>query len=442
MPFDVFRRHQRKLLAVLAILAMVAFTLDFSLFRKGAGGPGGANPVVVELYGRNVRRADLEAMRFQRARANRFMAALTGSPALFGPLNERAIVDAMILEHKADELHMPAGADVARRWLRSIPELRLTSDTFDRIYRENFADQITDEQLLIDIANQYRILQVADLPGRPLVTPLDIYQAYRDQYERVSADAVAFRVEDYASQVADPGDSELRKYFDRYKDVLPDKTKDTPGFKTPRRIRVEFVSADVDKLAAAYKAKLTEAELREAYKTRPNDFFAPAPELPAGLFAGAPGLTPSLIDPFREVRPQVEGRLAYERAQEEIGRKFADIRDETLAPFSAKYDSTVEDNKDAKETGKAEKELPAPGDIVKQAAAKAGLEYEITPPLDVSAAAEYGRIGNARQGTEPSPDARSFVDVFYAPRTPLFDPVDLSDITGRRFLAWKVAETP
>ena len=39
MPFAVFRRYQKKMLAFLAVFAMVAFTLDFSLFRgRGSGG--------------------------------------------------------------------------------------------------------------------------------------------------------------------------------------------------------------------------------------------------------------------------------------------------------------------------------------------------------------------------------------------------------------------
>ena len=48
MPFAVFRRHQRKLLAIFAILAMFGFVLADSLPRLLSGGSGGsnANPVV------------------------------------------------------------------------------------------------------------------------------------------------------------------------------------------------------------------------------------------------------------------------------------------------------------------------------------------------------------------------------------------------------------
>src|SRR5437763_16970914 len=78
MPFAVFRRHQKKLLAIFAILAMFGFVVADSLPRLLSGGPmTGGNPVVVELYGRSVRRSDINAMAAERGNANFFMAELT-----------------------------------------------------------------------------------------------------------------------------------------------------------------------------------------------------------------------------------------------------------------------------------------------------------------------------------------------------------------------------
>src|SRR3954454_19447424 len=106
MPFAVFRRHQRKMLAVLAIMAMIAFTMDVALTRSFRGGfQGGSDPVVVELYGRSIRRSEIEQMREQRARANLFIDQLARSPVglqSFGDLSTRSLVDALILEHEAD----------------------------------------------------------------------------------------------------------------------------------------------------------------------------------------------------------------------------------------------------------------------------------------------------------------------------------------------------
>ena len=64
MPFAVFRRHQRKLLAIFAILAMFGFVLADSLPRLLSGGYVGGNgdPVVVTLYGKSIHASDINAM--------------------------------------------------------------------------------------------------------------------------------------------------------------------------------------------------------------------------------------------------------------------------------------------------------------------------------------------------------------------------------------------
>ena len=89
MPFAVFRRHQRKLLAIFAILAMFGFVLADSLPRLLSGGYGGRNqnPPVVTLYDRTIYRGELNQMAQQRNVANQFMAELiaAGEP-LFGDL--------------------------------------------------------------------------------------------------------------------------------------------------------------------------------------------------------------------------------------------------------------------------------------------------------------------------------------------------------------------
>jgi len=64
MPFAVFRRHQRKLLAIFAILAMFGFVLADSLPRLLSGGYGGStgDTVVAKLYGKSVHRSDIQVM--------------------------------------------------------------------------------------------------------------------------------------------------------------------------------------------------------------------------------------------------------------------------------------------------------------------------------------------------------------------------------------------
>jgi len=216
MPFAVFRRHQRKLLAIFAILVMFGFVLADSLPRLLSPGYGnaGQDPVVVTLYGKPVHRSALNEMAVQRQNANMFMTSLAGRP-LFGDITTRSLVDALILQHEADKLGMPAGAAVGREWLKQVTNGLMNRDLFETTL-SRFGNRVSGEQILSDIANQVRIAKVRTLLGNPVVTPLDVYQTYRDQNERVAARAVAFPVESFVAKVPEPSAAQVQAFYDQY----------------------------------------------------------------------------------------------------------------------------------------------------------------------------------------------------------------------------------
>lgn len=458
MPFAVFRRYQKKLIAALALFAMVAFTLDFSLLRFG-GTPGDEYLTVSEqsdepirIFDQKLRQSDLSFMMAERARANRFM-TLLGAPTqyFFGGLDTRSIVDAKILERKANELGIPADKQLAVNWLRGLdldPTTAgiqgLSTQDFDALYRRGFSQEVTDVQLLEDLANQLRIAQVRGLPGVPPVTPLDVYLAYRDQNMRVAAKLVPFRVEQYLEGVPTPTDAEVQAYFEKYRDVEPDPGRESPGFKIPQRIVVEYVMADVPRLADEIKAGITEEELRAFFReTQSNedttdDFFISPTELPLDVFAGEPEL-PTTRDEFPEVRDQVADRLARQRAEDEVARRF-DAVEEAVGGFVDEYFLARDSAEQA--GGKASVELPVPGDLMKSVAEEVGLDYEKTPPLDAETAANYGRIGSARLGGSAFDPGTLFAVEFFSPDRRIHETVPLSDALGREYLAWKLQDEP
>ena len=342
MPFAVFRRHQRKLLAIFAILAMFAFVVADSLPRLLSGNQSGVpNPEIVKLYGRTIRRGDLARMTNERNDANQFFAQLammieSCAPVtqFFGPLTTEAMVDALILEHEADRLGMPVSAKNASDWLKGQRfGSAMTKEVFELILRR-FNNRISGEQLLTAISNQIRLASVQQLLGYPVVTPLDVFNTYRDA-ERAGlalAQAVAFRVDDYLAEGRRcRTDAEVEAYYEKYKDVLPDPSSPTPGFKVPRQVKVEVLSMDGEALARSIKDRLTEAELLAAYENRKNDFKIRSP-YPDDIFAGDPPLPPQ-VQPFSDVRFLLANQLAEEKTRAEIGTKFEAIRDQSMIPF-------------------------------------------------------------------------------------------------------------
>ena len=273
------------------------------------------------------------------------------------------------------------------------------------------------------------------------MTPYDVFQAYRDQNERVAARLVEIPVEKFLGKVPEPTPADLAAMYEKYKDVLPDPARETPGFKVPRQIQLEILSIDGNALARGIKDKLTEAELRAAYQTRKSEFQERS-ELPNDLFAGQPELTPPIVRPFEDVRTQLAVALAEEKAQAEISDRFSKIKDEVLIPYYEDYAAAQEEIEEAAKLGtKSRRELPAPVDL-KELAQREHVNYEATPLLSRDQADQFGEIAGAEVGVTRLSGGRKFADEFFDPKKALFEPEELTDLLGTRFLVRKVKDVP
>ena len=172
----------------------------------------------------------------QRAVANRFLSAF-GFGNIFGGYSTREMVDALILKHEADRLGIPDTPEFGRAWLTQMTEhylgLTMNKPLFERALA-GLGPDVGGTQVLQAIASQARLMAAQAVGGGRLVTPLDVYQAYRDQNERSSFRFVSFPAANFLDKAGDPSPAEVQALYDKYKDVLPDPSKDTPGFKIPR----------------------------------------------------------------------------------------------------------------------------------------------------------------------------------------------------------------
>jgi peptidyl-prolyl cis-trans isomerase D len=444
MPFEVFRRHQRKLLAIFAILAMFGFVVSDSLPRLLSSSYAGRDQKVAELYGKTVYQSQLNELARQRARANQFISGISQfmPREVFGGLRQRDLVDALILQREADRLQIPANPEMAREWLKQITGGRMNAQMFGTLF-SRFSNEVSEEQLLSDIANQLRLASVRRLMGSPVVTPFDVYRAYRDQNERIGAKAVEIPVDTFLSKVPEPSPADVQALFDKYKDVLPDPASETPGFKVPRRVQLEILSLDGNALARGLQDKLTEAELRSYYENHKQEYEVPL-GLPEDLFAEQPELTPPNVQPFEEVRALLAPRLAEERALSEIQDRFARVKDTEMIPFADKYLGVLDEQDDAKKqggTGGSTPPLPLPTDL-QPVAEREGLNYEKTGLLTREEAARHGTIATAEVGLTPLSGGKKFAEEVFDAKTNLFEPIELTDAIGTRFLIRKTKDEP
>ncbi len=444
MPFAIFRRHQRKLLAIFAILAMFGFVVADSLPRMLNGGTSSrGDTLVVELNGRKVYRSEISGLATERINANLFISELSGMISrrpvqkAFGDTTTRSLVDALILREEADRLGMPTGPEIARAWLRQrVPGM--TPELFELIL-SRFNDKVSGEQILDAISGQIRIANVRDLIGAPTVTPLDVFNAYRDQTERVSARAVAFRTDDFLNKVGEPSQTELLTFYNKYKDRLPDPDKPNPGFKVPREIQAEILSLDGEAIARGIKGTLTEPELLSYYENRKNEF-RKFSEFPDEIFQGQPDLTPPQVQPFADVKVNLAVSLADERAATEILNTFSKLKDEVMIPFADKYLEALDEIAEAKKDGTTTKAVVPSFVDLKAAAKKEGLEYDLAPLLSHERAEKYGIVSSAEVGLTKFSGGRKFAEELFDAKTSLYEPLEFTDPTGHRYLVRKIKD--
>jgi hypothetical protein len=441
MPFEVFRRHQKKLLAVFAILAMFGFVVSDSLPKLLSPNSGSRDQPVVSLYGKTIYRSALNEMHERRNNANIFMAEINpyyGRNQL-GGVKDRDLVDALILEHEANGLGLPSGPEVGRDFLKVISQNQMTSEIFDSLL-SRMNNRVSGEQLLTLIGDQVRLQKVRLLPGNALVSPYDVFRTYRDQNELVSAKAVEIPVEKFLAKVPEPSGAEIEALYEKYKDVLPDPARETPGFKVPRQIQVEILSIDGNALARGLMDTLSEGELRTSYENRKKEFPAKS-ELPVDLFAGQPELTPPILRAFEDVRPELAVKLAEDRAASQISDKFAKIRAEVLEPFYDDYAQALGELEEAKKKDPtATRTLPVPEIDLKEVAQRENLNYEVTKLLSLEEADLYGPISSAQVGTVPLSGGHKFATEFFDSRKALYEPEELVDLGRTRYLARKIKD--
>ncbi|WP_169979597.1 hypothetical protein [Tautonia rosea] len=382
MPFQVFRRHRRKMLAALAILAMFAFVLADSLPRlfNDYARPTMVDRVVVEMGGREVRTSDLEQLRIERIRANYVLSQLAlrlgGMPLVpyfnpppFGPTDDAAMVDAMLLERKADAMGIPRTPDLARNWIfeqarmqhELYRNLQPTLPAFDPIdlaeqlqiiFNQAFGREMTEESFLAEVSDQVRILQTLELLSQSMDTPLDAFDVYRDRLVEIESRYVSFPVNDFLDKVGSPDEQTLRDFFEEYKDRLPDPTTGRVGFKIPRRVKVEYLTLGlnaIDLLREQIRGEPLEQEIRDAegfeedvleqYRTEVQEREAArfAQALPVNPFAAPEdGEGVELSYPVEYEREYLAG-VIDQRVQERLRDRLEDLFEpvkESMSVFS------------------------------------------------------------------------------------------------------------
>lgn len=366
-PFNIFRRNQKAIFAVITVFIMFTFVLSsglgggadfFDWLPRWLGSKSNKGDVMCSLDGSKIHSGELEKLRYQRVIANRYMsqAALYTRAALDAYVSERALQASPEVRKAIDQVNMqeqylhlmgaqaPLAVQAMRSELLRVLALPGTSaqdkdllrvkaaglsllsavissggdqhyfgnspnrsnrDLVNFMIWQKKADQLgihfttDDVKKLIDkefydffqgnaqvrvqkdlaqgisgfnlnkcfeaIGEEFRVraaqtalLGPAAHGGRGDKTfggfpsfnpPYEVYEYYREQCSPTTYGAIPVPAINFLDKVPDPDESnrevqaELRELWNKYQNDEPNFAKDTPGFKEPRKVRIEYITA-------------------------------------------------------------------------------------------------------------------------------------------------------------------------------------------------------
>jgi hypothetical protein len=202
------------------------------------------------MVGRLMAVLDYESQRWQRA----------NEPFYFGGSTRLdSVLDFMIWKHEADQLGVRlTEADVKEVFDRETLQQLRREDSAALEKRVLQGRQGTSFRQLLDALTdefRVRIARASILGYDPSastqipapITPHEFYEFFKNVRTESSVALLPFPVKDFVPLVKEtPTEEQLKELFEKYKDKEYRPDSPTPGFKQPRRVTVEWVSARPD----------------------------------------------------------------------------------------------------------------------------------------------------------------------------------------------------
>jgi hypothetical protein len=139
-------------------------------------------------------------------------------------------------------------------------------------------------------------------------TPYELKKDYTDKRTAVRVNLLSLNVDDYLAKVTDkPTETEIKALYDKYKNIEWQPTSETPGFKEPKRVKLEYVSGKAG--SAIFRKAGAEQAKQDAIATATLPFAIGVPPL-GGVIAPLGGLT-AAIHKIPEL-PETKFKTEYE----------------------------------------------------------------------------------------------------------------------------------
>mgnify|MGYP005836634063 FL=1 len=308
-PFRTFRKHQKVMLALLGLMAMIAFVFLDPRIIEWWMGLWSAQPYAVTTtrYG-SLHERDVQNLLYQRRAVLSFLdrvayaiqqqrgypATAMGLHTAIGPAEEESVVRTWLLVQRAKEIGIVISDKSVNEALQAVtrgfaatpldkdskPQVREVTLDMAKLKEILAGLRLGQAQLMELLRQELLALRLTELFDVSLaaLTPADRWAYFLRLNREASIEALPVRVAEFVDHVEAPDEATLRAFFDKHREKLALPTSPEPGFREPHRIAVEYLKAERDKLADV--EAVTEAEIRQYYEEN-KEFYREEPEPPA-----------------------------------------------------------------------------------------------------------------------------------------------------------------
>lgn len=286
-PFRIFRKHQRILIAVLGLMAMIAFVFLSGPVLDTLLSGSARNPVRVETaaFG-DLHLSEIDGLRTQRQVMLNFLArvkdTLSRTEGARGqsvwmverflgpePLSEEAVVDTWLYAKQAERLGVVITNDAINAFIREITEDRITKHQLGqmvagmRVNQRAFFEVLRHELL----AMRLQMMFETSLRG---ATPGQRWDYYTRLKRQARVEVLPVPVASFTDEIETPDESTLRAFFEAHKDDFPYPSSPEPGFHQPHRVALRYLMGDPEAYAAS--DVISEEEVRQYYEENKAEF--------------------------------------------------------------------------------------------------------------------------------------------------------------------------
>ena len=351
--YKLLQRNQKKLLAVFGVLLMIVFIIP----PAAKYGTSRSERVVGYIGKTPIHSTDMQYAKDAWAAVREIGIGPAGQrrslPSFFMPGDIINAIDQhpelfLLLRNEAEQHGLQISVSTAKNLISTVErDVDVNSD----LPHVQFA--VMGAQGMLMIASEVNRVREAVKISEP-VWQHDVAQ----DYQKAQLNLVEFQAGDFEKSVGQPTSDKLREQFDKYKDVLPDETRQSTasnplgfGYKMPSRVKVQYIeipheqviksvtgspdpNAPKDQQERYYNWQLKAADY---YDKHQEEYRNPAPPTtaPATQPASTQPTSQPAFKPFKEVTAEIIRNLVTEDVQSQTNRMVQFIDDRLNNDFLA-----------------------------------------------------------------------------------------------------------